>query len=246
MKPAGPSIAKVESWASWESFCLECLQLALESLANSKILPEGENTLNAKLHGELRAAAKKIRPNGPYDRISYECPPQPYGEPEDSENESARRLKATPDFVWGFVDHRDADPHRNAREFAIECKRIREPSKSWKYNESYVEDGIQRFLDEEKKYGIGVSSGVMVGYWQGMDSKNILNEINTTAGKRGVPVLSLSKEGWRVSGISQLDHEFTRVFPHSPFRLRHLWIDLRRKQHHVARTAKGTEKPEAR
>ena len=222
----GPSIAKIETWASWEAFCFKCLHQALANLLNSKDLPESENALNARLHGLLRVAAKKIRPNGPYDRISYECPPQPYGESDD---ESSRRLKATPDFAWGFVDHRDPDPHRNARELAIECKRLREASRSWKYNQSYVEDGIQRFLDDQKKYGIGVCSAVMVGYWQAMDAKDILEEINTAAKIHNIPTLRLSKEGWRATAISHLNHRFARAFPHSPFKLRHLWIDLRSK-----------------
>jgi len=221
----GPSISKIDTWSSWESFCCACLHLALKSLLDSKALPESENALNARLHGFLRVAGKKVRPNGPYDRISYECPPQPYGESDD---ESPRRLKATPDFVWGFVDHRDPDPHRNARELAIECKRLREASRSWNYNESYVEDGINRFIDTQKRYGIGVCSAIMVGYWQSMDATVVLQEINTAAKKHGIPLLRLSKEGWKVSAISQLDHKFNRVFPDSPFQLRHLWIDLRR------------------
>lgn len=222
MKQAGPSIAMAETWVSWEFFCCKCLQLALESLADSKDLPERENALNARLQGFLRIAAKKIRPNGPYEAPRYECPPQPYGEPDD---ESLSRLKATPDFLWGFVDYRDPDPHRNAREFAIECKRLREASRSWKYNESYVEDGIMRFVDERKKYGIGVPSGAMIGYWQKMEWKEILKEVNAAAEKHRIPVLVLSKEG----ATSQLDHKFARAYPESPFRLRHLWIDLRHK-----------------
>ncbi len=198
----------------------------IQALSKAKSLPESENALNAKLHGCLRVAAKKIRPNGPYDRISYECPPQPFGEIDE---ESSRRLKATPDFVWGFVDHRDPDPYRNVRELAIECKRLREASQSWNYNESYVEDGIQRFRDGQKKYGIGVCSGVMVGYWQRMDAKDILEEINITAKKHDVPALRLSRTGWLPSSTSSLDHKFTRAFPDSPFQLRHLWLDLRKK-----------------
>jgi len=91
-----------------------------------------------------------------------------------------------------------------------------------------VEHGIQRFLDAQKKYGIGVPSGVMVGYWQKMDSKDILKEINAAAEKFGIPPLLLSKQGWQVSATSQLNHKFSRAFADSPFQLRHLWIDLRK------------------
>lgn len=226
MSQPGPSIAKIETWASWEAFCLECLHLALEDLSNAKDLPEKENALNARLHSFLRVAATKVRPKGIYGLIGYECPPQPHGEPDD---ESSRRLKPTPDFVWGFVDYHDPDPSRNARELHIECKRLREASRSWKYNESYVGDGIRRFVDPLKKYGIGVPSGVMVGYWQKMESKEILEEINAAAKKHAIPFLILSKAARRTPAASRLDHEFARTFPESPFQLRHLWIDLRSK-----------------
>jgi hypothetical protein len=186
-------------------------------------LPEGEDALNAKLLDCLRIAARGIRPAGNYPLLRAESPQLPYGESE----ETARRLKATPDFVWGYVDPSEPNPLLDAREFTIECKRLRYASHSWNYNESYVEDGIQRFIDVGKKYGIGVPSGVMVGYWQAMDAEAILKAVNETAGKGHIPSLKLSAEGWKVAAVTTLQHRLTRPFPVSPFELRHLWVDLR-------------------
>lgn len=233
MRQPGPSISRLETWSSWESFCLECLQRALINLSKIKNLPADENSINSKLHTLLRVAAHEIRPTGFYSLIGYECPPQPYG---DDDDESTRRLKPTPDFTWGFVDHRDPDPTRNARELAIECKRLRAPSSSWNYNENYVKNGISRFLDEEKKYGISVPSGVMVGYWQGMGCDEILKEINAAAFARKIPIIILSQDGWKTNAISQLDHLLIRAFPESPYSLRHLWVDLRPQKNRRLRT----------
>jgi hypothetical protein len=223
MSRSRPNLLELETWTSWERFCLGCLALALEELRRLPDLPEGENALNGKLHECLRKAARQVRPNGPYSPVGYECPPQPYGESE----ESARRLKPCPDFVWGFVDHQEPDVLRNAREFVIECKRLRQASRSWKYNESYVEDGIRRFVDPQKKYGIGVSSGVMVGYQQSTEAEAILQEVNDTAARCKLPALSLSKAGWKPGGTSHLQHSLDRAFPHSRFTLEHLWVDVR-------------------
>ena len=215
----------VESWASWQRFCLDCLLLALCELRDLPGLPEGENAINGKLHECLRRAAKVVRPRGPYGTIGYECPPQPFGESQ----ETSRRLKACPDFVWGFVDHREPDPLSNAREFVIECKRIRNRSRSWNYNESYVTDGVQRFIDSSKRYAIGVASGVMVGYWQDMEAGDILGEINNFAAGLGIPILILSADGWQIAAVSKFGHTLTRPFPVTPFDLGHLWVDLRGK-----------------
>ncbi len=223
MSRSRPSIIRRETWASWEKFCLDCLLVALRELRELSELPENENAINAKLHECLRRAAKTVRVSGPYATIGCESPPQPYGESE----ETSRRLKACPDFVWGFVDHHEPDPLCNAREFAIECKRLRRRSRSWNYNESYVVDGIERFIDPAKRYGVGVSSSVMVGYWQDMKAEDILIDVNAVAARGGIPVVVLSVDGWQFAAISKLEHTLTRPFPVTPFSLRHLWIDLR-------------------
>lgn len=199
-----------------------CLYCALEKMRTLDSLPEGEPALNAKFLDCLRIAAREIRPKGDYPLIRAECPPLPHGEAE----EIARRLKPTPDFIWGYVD-RMAPPLLDAREFTIECKRLRNASKSWDYNESYVEDGIQRFLDTSKRYGEGATSGVMVGYWQAMEADEILKKVNGAAQSRGIPAVALSSDGWKVGAVSKLNHELIRAFVVSPFLLTHLWVDLR-------------------
>lgn len=223
MRGRGPPISSRRTWERWQAFFTECVLRALNKLREIDRLPEGENALNSKLLDCLRIAAKEIRPTGNYPLIRAECPPLPYGQSE----ETSRRLKATPDFVWGYVDYSEPDALRNAREFTIECKRLRQASASWNYNESYVEDGIKRFLDTAKNYGIGVSSGVMIGYWQAMDADGVLQEVNAAAEAWSIPILILGGNGWQLASISKLNHSLIRTFPISPFQLEHFWVDLR-------------------
>ena len=77
-------------------------------------------------------------------------------------------------------------------------------------------------------YGQACSSGAMIGYIQNMDFDEILSEVNSTCCDKQIPGIVLSDAGWQEDGISRLDHGFERLFPISPFDLRHLWVDLRR------------------
>jgi hypothetical protein len=223
MNHSGPRISALRTWQRWETFFFAALNRALEMLRVIENLPESENELNSRLLDCLRLAARELRPKGNYPPIRAECPPLPYGQAE----ETVRRLKPTPDFLWGYID-RTAPALYDVMDFTIECKRLRHASRSWNYNESYVRDGIQRFISEEKRYAIGVPSAVMVGYWQSMEADDVLADVNKAVVDRAIPLLILSSGGWKLAGISTLDHRLIRSFPVSPCHLRHLWIDLRR------------------
>ena len=43
-----------------------------------------------------------------------------------------------------------------------------------------------------------------------------------------IPAIELNADGWKKNGVSRLGHEFDRPkVPPTPFKLRHLWLDLR-------------------
>ncbi|MDQ2949101.1 MAG: hypothetical protein M3Y27_24710, partial [Acidobacteriota bacterium] len=69
------------------------------------------------------------------------------------------------------------------------------------------------------------SSGAMVGYWQSMELQQVLNEVNEEATKNALPPIVLTGEP--LPDGHRSEHTFNRPLPGSPFRLRHLWIDLR-------------------
>ncbi len=116
------------------------------------------------------------------------------------------------------------------RRFVLECKRLGKPtSSSWILNENYVQNGIHRFVTSPHEYGKGDDTGGMVGYIQSMELNEILEEVNAAARNSSAPTLelTLSSDGWKENGVSELEHELTRNFPISVFFLHHFWVDLR-------------------
>jgi hypothetical protein len=211
-------------WCDWEDFCFRCLRRALRRLRMGHNLPEGENALNARLFDELRIAARELASRSfSYPPIRCECPVQPYG----VSDEDHRRLKATPDITWGYEDEREPDPLLATRDFVIECKRLRSPTAAgWIFTTHYAEDGISRFVDPMKRYGEGVNSAAMVGYWQDESVTILHSEVCNKARQAGLPALSRVSTKWRHKGVTELLHSFARSFPLSPFQLHHFWIDL--------------------
>jgi hypothetical protein len=94
------------------------------------------------------------------------------------------------------------------------------------FNLNYADHGIGRFREPEWAYGKRASSGAMVGYWQSMEASEVLGEANEGCRKKSLPELILVGS-WNSGGVSRFDHTFERPFEISPFRLHHLWIDLR-------------------
>lgn len=220
-----PTIGQPNRWNRWEDFCLRCLHLALARLRSAAGLPQGENALNARLLEEIRIAARELCPQGfSYPPIRAECPVQPYG----ASDESHRRLKPTPDITWGYEDDREPDPLKATRDFVIECKRIGPRTASgWVFTTHYVDDGVSRFADPEKRYGEGVPSGAIVGYWQGGVVQKLYTEVAVAASSRELSTISRVSRKWRPRGVTQLTQTIERTFEVSPFRLIHLWLDLR-------------------
>jgi hypothetical protein len=151
---------------------------------------------------------------------------QPYG----VSDESHRRLKAAPDITWGYEDDREADALKATRDFVIECKRVRTPTKSgWVFTTHYVEDGIKRFLDPSKRYAEGVGSAAMVGYWQDNAADALHAEVTTACREAGCIAVAEIPPKWHSGGVSELSHTFPRSFQVSPIRVCQLWVDLRAK-----------------
>ena len=59
-----------------------------------------------------------------------------------------------------------------------------------------------------------------------MEEKDVLREVNKGCRRRSIPGLVLVGS-WSSKGISKFEHDLVRPFQISPFKLRHLWIDLR-------------------
>ena len=222
MNQAGPSLRSRRLWARRESMCLATLDRALLLLCLNQDLPETEVELNRGLYFCLLAANRELFPDNDIAPAT-ECNNQP--DPDD-EARVAREHKR-PDFQWIFLDRYEPDPHRSNKQFVVECKRLGESSRADRVlNLNYVNHGIGRFRDPEWAYAQRFPSGAMVGYWQSMEAEQVLNEVNDEARKNSLPDLFLIG-AWNFGAVSRLEHAFDRPFEVSPFRLHHLWIDLR-------------------
>lgn len=209
-----------ETWKNWEKNILEIFSMALRELIAQGPLHEKENKLNRRLSIVARECNRKWCKTNNVVLPGFLFP-EGKGQPGPRDAVKQPREDKIPDFTWGLVDHlNDEDKF-----FHIECKRLRE--KKYDYCIRYVKDGIRRFVEKEWSYGFGCESGLMIGYIQGMTFSDILHWVNHYTEKHSFPVLVL-KGQWNKNDVSRLENVLNRPdVPISPFKLVHLWVDLR-------------------
>jgi hypothetical protein len=221
MSELGPSLSQ-NLWGKREAKCLLTVERALTLLRQSEKLPESEVELNRELHFCLLRASRELYPENEIAPIT-ECNNQP--DPDDEAR--VKREQKRPDFQWIYLDRYEADPLRSSRQFVVECKRLGTALRGdWIFNQNYTNHGIGRFRETEWAYAKGVASGAMVGYWQSMEADDLLAEVHVESRAKSFPDLVLL-DAWKPGDVSHLEHIFERSFQVSPFRLHHLWVDLR-------------------
>lgn len=230
MTPNQPSILSKsrDLWNRQQNLFLEAFELALQKLQSMGNLPTQEIELNRMLYGLLKEAVHELDPEDRY----YHTPiaPEACNPPDPDDATRSKRELKRPDFQWGYRDtHAEQKaPRYMWKNFVAECKRLGHPPRSdWILNKNYIVDGVRRFIEPNHGYGKSAPSALMIGYVQSMDLPDVLAEVNQFGQSNSVAVILLSSNGWRVKGVSQLEHQFTRSFPDSPFALTHLWADLR-------------------
>jgi len=230
MSASGPSLHSHGLWATREAKCLSTIAHALKRLVNTLDLPELEVELNRHLYFCLLEVSRELYPEDEIAPIA-ECNNQP--DPDD-EARAKRELKR-PDFQWIFLDRYEANARHSSKQFVVECKRLGKALRAdWVLNVNYVHHGIARFKEPDWAYAKRVPSGAMIGYWQGMDADDVLGEVNEETRRSSLPELTLVG-AWIPGGISRCEHTFERTFDMSPFKLHHLWIDLRIRENAEAR-----------
>jgi hypothetical protein len=222
MSSAGPPLHSAGLWAVREARCLSTLEHALSLLREIHGLPQTEVELNRHLYSCLLTATRELYPEEEIPPL-LECNNQP--DPDDQAR--ARREQKRPDFQWAYLDRYESDPQRSSKQFVVECKRLGNPTRAdWVLNANYIAHGIARFRDPEWAYAKRFASGAMIGYWQSMEGTQLLNEINQACSASSFPALVLLGT-WNHGATSRFQHTFARTFEVSPFRLLHLWIDLK-------------------
>jgi len=223
MSEDGPGLPSRDLWATRTTRFQAIIQRALRLLRGHAGRKSVEVELNRQLYWHLLEASRELYPG-------EECAPSPEcnNQPDPDDEVRAKREDKRPDFQWVYLDRYEPDPHRSSMQFVVECKRLGfPPSVGWILNANYVEHGIRRFIAPEWSYAKRFPSAAMVGYWQSMEARDVLGEVNDAANKHGITVLVLEPEGWQAGGVSKLEHNIERPFPVSPFILRHFWVDLR-------------------
>ena len=222
MTPIGPSLKSRGLWAKREGKFIAILERALMLLQLEDDLPEAECDLNRRLYFCLLTASRELFPKDDIAPLP-ECNNQP--DPDDEVR--SKREQKRPDFQWAYLDRYESDPHRSSKQFVVECKRLGKSTRTdWILNSNYVEHGILRFQDQQWAYAKRFPRGAMIGYWQSMEAKEVLNAVNNHARKKSLPDLVLMGN-WNSKDVNRLSHTFDRPFDISPFELRHLWIHLR-------------------
>ena len=222
MSDPGPHLTSLNLWAARQAKCFAILARALMNLRQFENLPETEVELNRRLYFCLLTATRELYPEDEIAPVT-ECNNQP--DPDDEAR--AKREQKRPDFQWVFLDRYESDPRRSSKQFVVECKRLGKALRpDWVFNLNYTNHGMVRFCDAEWAYAKRAPSGAMVGYWQNMDGNELLAEVHQGSRKTSLPDLN-PVGGWSLGGVSWLEHTFDRSFEISPFKLHHLWIDLR-------------------
>lgn len=216
----GSLFARLSLASRYEQSLMEIVAEAVQTLADNDPA-ENEPSLNRKLYRSIVSTCHKRRMRGedaPDFAPAFDAPNPPLSlEFAPSENKR-------PDLRWDLIDHL-SEPE-NVRSFAVECKRLRSKSATgWHFNRSYALHGVARFVELNHQYGANMASGAMVGYWQNMSLKAVLDEINAALRSIGLPALSFN--GLPSGLLHQTDQILSRSFDFSPYRLRHLWLDMR-------------------
>jgi hypothetical protein len=218
-----PNLFALNSWAAHEDRVLEIFHGALVRLASQRQLPEKEDELNRKLLRLCRKENYRLirqgKGRGTHSNIYYEASNQPA---VDDIVRAARESKR-PDFTCGFVDSQAGMD----RFLVLEGKRLGQPpSPSWVLNENYIKNGVRRFIDIDWAYGKDTASGVMIGYVQSMKMNDILKEVNVCG--RSMKTPKLTEIVGKQNGLMRFQQRIKRKFPETPFRLIHIWVDMKK------------------
>jgi hypothetical protein len=190
-----------------------------------------EHELNRSLHLKVVTVLHRRLRDGP--EPLYSSPPVWEGQnPPSPTTEGTGAEAKRPDFYWGYVDGTESDVERSSKHLVIECKRLGR----WDFNRKYVRNGIVRFVAPEHSYGKDAPSGAMIGYVQSMETYEILTIVNEEIASVPLPALGpveITDNSTDSSGatpgdaLNYFEHTLTRSFPVDPFRLLHIWMDMR-------------------
>ncbi len=218
-----PKLTDLPLWNNFASRALRVLRDALALLPT--VSPDmDELRLNRLLYESIAEANRLINlaDGGGFDYLpSYDG----YQAPEDTAAAPDEFESKRPDFAWSLQDHSAPTGLEGCREFVIECKRLGNGPNLANFNHRYVDRGILRFVLTTHKYGLHGGSGAMVGYVQRSDNATIFAAVGERVAHHHLAEIVAPQR--LDDAIIELDQQVHRAFGESPFRIFHLWVDLR-------------------
>ena len=213
-----PQLSSIDFWGDHDRLCKQLLRDALAALEDSSIDAD-ENDLNRLLYRAIIRVSQKAEQGGEHIPVVV---PEGRNPPAASDQERAGREFKIPDFYWAYIDPLANDPNDAAKQFVVECKRLTTPTA--RYTREYVRSGIARFINLGHGYGMGMKSGAMVGYLQGIFLDDALARVNGTAAGDAIAILTVrTRDGEKGA---EFDHDVDRPIPVSPYHLTHIWTRL--------------------
>ena len=212
-----PSLSSLDLWSYYERIYLRLLREAVAEMAN-QLPSEYENALNRCLHKAIYSATLRAMQSGEDDvpLVVYDVPNRPAA----SDSEPAERESKRPDFRWTHLDPLADNPDDAYQDFTVECKRLSDESTAY-YAREYVKEGIARFIKSSHGYGKGSPSGAMVGYLQYIRIDDAIDRVNKVIVLNSIPVIAMTRRDSEMR--AELEHDFKREFPVSPYHLFHIW-----------------------
>ncbi|MDR0609895.1 MAG: hypothetical protein LBG58_07285 [Planctomycetaceae bacterium] len=149
----------------------------------------------------------------------------------NTENKSVDewQMSGRPDFTCRLKNQYASSYSESELDFHVECKCLGTPiSSSWIYNRNYVNHGIMRFDQGDKRYGENVSNGMMIGYILSMKPDDICKEVNSELieKRHNFEPICISSRSSLYEASQRLSR--TIVLP-SDFTLFHIWVVLQSK-----------------
>jgi len=227
-------IANTDLWHDYENRLIELFTAALlllrAGMPVNAVLDEDD--INRRLSLCLRSANFELLKDG----RGFESPPvltapmQPHLEdPVRTPQESK-----LPDFQHQLMDGQAPTVESSCICYHVECKRLGRSSSTgaW-FPRDYVIRGVARFRDDSHRYGHRCRSGAMIGYVQNLGTDDtlsfddILSLVNAANQRSDLGLITLLPPDWSLYDVTRLHQSLARQFPVTPFRLHHLWLDMR-------------------
>jgi len=206
-------------WKKHVEIYTEVFRRALVELSKLPAINGNEIAISIQLNELLQQTCFEIDEELVFPKYNLPIPPTVKGK----YNMSSKT--GQPDFTC-CLKNPHAQSHRESElNFHIECKCLGTPqSPTWNFNKNYVEHGIMRFDQENKRYGEHVTDGMMIGYILSMCPEDICKEVNVELTKIKYSPISFPNSHERLQETTQ---RLTRkIINPADFTLIHIWVVL--------------------